>query len=89
LNHHDVAGSTPSLVTIGRRYFGVHKLASGVNVPRRCGTASWEPALPDSLIGGLGLDRNNPEDFRRHLPEEDTDVETVTVGENRRSAIQR
>jgi hypothetical protein len=41
-------------------------LASGVNVPRRCGTASWEPALPDLLIGGLGLDRNNPEDFRRH-----------------------
>ena len=30
-------GSTPSLVTIDRRFFGVHNLASGVSLPR-CGT---------------------------------------------------
>jgi hypothetical protein len=63
-------------------------------VPRRCGTGvlvSWKPTLPYSLSASWGWIGPTPRDFRRHrhLPEEDTDVETVTVDENRRSAIKR
>jgi hypothetical protein len=56
-------------------------------LPHLWSAVSWKPTLPGSLIGELGLDRNNPEGFRRHLPEEGTDVETVTVDKNRRSTI--